>query len=742
MVETKIKVEYMNIRLHFFWFFLIAILVNTTSAQGIAKSVLVKVDQPVKVNYTASAGDLKKLSLDVSIVEDYATLSIYADDTVLVDNIDIEKSGNHTLNTIGVFDSIGNVTLQFVALGSDVTINSLAITEINDLNFPIFKDISTEANIIDGPSLKYAGPSIADIDNDGDYDLVLNNHNDVPSKLFWNNGDGTFAKNDKNLSLWKLMDLHGSAAGDYDNDGDLDIIMALGGGNGTNPTPPIFFKNDKGTLIRSEKEVGIVSGARGRSPRWSDLDLDGDLDLILINAAGINGNDGAQHIFYENKGDGNFQTKNISGVENAKAERILITDINNDHIDDFVLFEPVSFWLGNGDFSFKEVTDQWLPDQHIEKVTSVVDIDIDNDGDLDLYLARGQGYFSIAENNAIDFFPIKKHLDARVSGSKGKLPFDFTAEKTITLSRLDVAKRNKYEDGFPIFLGESKIANTLPVKEDSLIISQEIAKGWPTARTENGIYIGYIGNGKWKAESVRNADIYWSIHFSLDGISSFTPIGWTPNNRNFQDILLRNDNTKFTSVGPDWNIPIAGNSWGATVGDFNNDSFQDLYVYRFGFLKSRVADWLLLNTGSGSFEITTAHTAHNRGATNHGDMGQAFDFDFDGNVDLLNGDDEFGTWHLYKNESKTDSNYALIQVGYAPKSNSDPISAEVTLVTEKNTYHRRVGSAGEAHSQSLLNTVHFGLGSEDQIKSVTVRWRNGETVILNDLKTNTLIKTQ
>jgi len=102
-------------------------------------------------------------------------------------------------------------------------------------------------------------------------------------------------------------------------------------------------------------------------------------------------------------------------------------------------------------------------------------------------------------------------------------------------------------------------------------------------------------------------------------------------------------------------------------------------------------------------------------------MGQAFDYNLDGKVDVLNGDDEFGLWQLYENSSPTVGNYVLVRVGYGPNTNVDPISAEVTVYTPDNEYFRRVGSAGEAHSQSLLNTIHFGLDDQTQIDSIAVR---------------------
>src|SRR5262249_41884620 len=161
-------------------------------------------------------------------------------------------------------------------------------------------------------------------------DLFVGN-NSSRNALYRNNGDGTFTKI---TNAAPALDRgYGCAWGDYDNDGNLDLLVS-------NQAANYLYHNDGGGLFTKVPFAGATS-TLSWSPSWADYNRDGWLDLFLAN--GASSDDG----LLLNNHDGTFTRVTNGPVVNSGGSSIAGSwgDFNGDGYPDLYV-------ANNGGVSF------------------------------------------------------------------------------------------------------------------------------------------------------------------------------------------------------------------------------------------------------------------------------------------------------------------------------------------------------------------------------------------------------
>lgn len=157
--------------------------------------------------------------------------------------------------------------------------------------------------------------SFADYDNDGDMDVLISGATDVDfvSHLYQNN-DGVFSFVNTPFSGRSEVDAEWA---DYDSDGDLDLAIV---GNTIDGEPYITIYGNNNSIFSAVENIIEVEVQYGGDLEWGDIDNDGDLDLYV---AGIVKGDFSSRIsrVYINEGGHFLSSIDIAdkGIDNAAA---------------------------------------------------------------------------------------------------------------------------------------------------------------------------------------------------------------------------------------------------------------------------------------------------------------------------------------------------------------------------------------------------------------------------------------
>ncbi|MYJ75498.1 MAG: CRTAC1 family protein [Gammaproteobacteria bacterium] len=271
------------------------------------------------------------------------------------------------------------------------------------------------------PEIMGGGVALSDVDGDGDLDLYL-----VQSgSLHPDEAPGTIDRSNRlyfnEAGAFEARDGHGAgdrgyglgvAAGDYDNDGDVDLYV-------TNYGPNVLLQNDgRGNFEDVTQASGVGDPGYSTAATFADLDADDDLDLFVVNyihwnvaverdcfMAGVltycpptNYNAPMRDRLYRNNGDGTFTDVTAEAGLNAAFGTglgVSSADFDGDGSTDLFVANDMmvnQLWLNRGGLRFvDEAAFRGVAvDSHglAKAGMGVAAADADDDGDTDLLVVN------------------------------------------------------------------------------------------------------------------------------------------------------------------------------------------------------------------------------------------------------------------------------------------------------------------------------------------------------------------
>ena len=230
------------------------------------------------------------------------------------------------------------------------------------------------------------GACFLDYDGDGEPDIFLPDNGPQGGMVLDHNlGGGKFEDVTKRAGLDPALHGIGCTAGDYDNDGMVDLAVGLEG-------RILLLHNEKnGTFKDVTDAAGLKSVGSNAGLTFIDYDHDGDLDLYISrNGAAISGVIPGTSLMWRNNGNGTFtEVTNETGLAgNPPTKNAVGTDYNNDRAVDLVAADGVPVIFENpreGKFPARQPWSSGMPTPTV----GIVVLDFNHDGWMDLAFTHG-----------------------------------------------------------------------------------------------------------------------------------------------------------------------------------------------------------------------------------------------------------------------------------------------------------------------------------------------------------------
>lgn len=391
------------------------------------------------------------------------------------------------------------------------------------------------------------GVAVFDYNNDGLLDIFFTNGAAIPSlekndpkyynRLFRNNGDGTFTDVTESAGLKGMGYSMGVAAGDYDNDGFVDLYIT-----GVNYNQ-LFHNNGDGTFTDVTAKAG-VSGLLPNSGKpwsqtagWIDYNNDGLLDLFVVN-----------YLDYD------IHTAALCNLEGAPA----YCSPNGFRGTSNILYR------NSGDGTFTDVSAQSHISQYVGKGMGVAFADFDDDGFTDIFVSNDTfPNFLLHNNGDGTFTDVALEAGVAFTGS-GK-----------TVAGMGADFRDLDNDGKPDIFHAAMFGDTFPLYRNLGGGQFEDVTGRTGLTALTSRFTAW-GTGAFDFDNDGRKDLFAATSDILDNADALVHRPYALANlllRNKGDLTFEDLSAK---AGAGFSMPAAHR--GAAFGDFNNDGKIDIVV--------------------------------------------------------------------------------------------------------------------------------------------------------------------
>ena len=324
----------------------------------------------------------------------------------VTDEAGIQHTGKEYAARFGDFNNDGYLDLCVLKDGANLL--------YKNTGEGTFVDATTSAGI--GDKSGGNGLIFFDYDHDGDLDLFVARRDS--NLMYRNNADGTFVEQGmkSNLSGGEVNSTD-AAFGDFDEDGDIDLFVVNSDG------PNKLYANQRQGIFRDITEGSGLGTETGSSAvAAGDYNNDGFLDLFVASS------EPGQCRLYSNLGDGHFETdvrsdELIRFLRDIRAHDASFLDFDNDgHLDLLVAGEPrqrgskgVTLYHNDGTGKFYIVPDMLPAD--LVSGRQIRTFDYNEDGDTDILMAGLDGSVRLLRNDGGNNHFVKMNLVGLRTGS-------------------------------------------------------------------------------------------------------------------------------------------------------------------------------------------------------------------------------------------------------------------------------------------------------------------------------------